>query len=437
MTHLRLLLLCVCLLSGLSSGYAYDLLTYVAAPDASFTWQTSEEKAYPYGTMVTFDMTSQTWHDIPWRHQIVLFTPANCTQQDIAVLVVTGGNKGKDLNTILLPISLLAKCPVAVLYNIPVQPLFERKEDDLIAYTYDKALVTGDLSWALLLPMTKSALRAMDVIQAYSTEQMAAPITRFVVGGASKRGWTTWLTAAADPERVKGIVPIVYDNLDLPRQMQHQLDCYGEFSAQIKPYTDLRIQERMQTETGMQLTRLVDPMTYVERITMPKLIINGTNDPYWTVDALNLYWDGLAGEKAVLYVPNGGHDLGLGKSKAAGALEIINAIATLVDAVATHRSLPKMTWAYTVTAQECTLTLAAEQMQRARLWVATSATFDFRQSTWQAYDMAPADGGVRNSVPLPTEGYLAMYGEATFTGGLATYALSTQMKVLSPEGAVE
>jgi hypothetical protein len=35
------------------------------------------------------------------------------------------------------------------------------------------------------------------------------------------------------------------------------------------------------------------------------MIINGANDPYWTIDALNFCWDDLKTDMWVLYVPNG------------------------------------------------------------------------------------------------------------------------------------
>ena len=54
---------------------------------------------------------------------------------------------------------------------------------------------------------------------------------------------------------------------------------------------------------------MVDPFSYRERLTQPKLILLSTNDRYWPLDALKLYWSELPDPKHVLYVPNQGHGL--------------------------------------------------------------------------------------------------------------------------------
>ena len=45
-------------------------------------------------------------------------------------------------------------------------------------------------------------------------------VAKFVIAGASKRGWTTWSTAAVD-DRVVGIVPIVIDTLNVAKSAAH------------------------------------------------------------------------------------------------------------------------------------------------------------------------------------------------------------------------
>ena len=89
---------------------------------------------------------------------------------------------------------------------VPNQPLvFEkdgvaRDEDDLVAYTWEKFLESGDERWPARLPMTKAAVRAMDAVSAFAASPAGgnATVSSFVVSGASKRGWTTWTTAAVD-----------------------------------------------------------------------------------------------------------------------------------------------------------------------------------------------------------------------------------------------
>lgn len=54
-------------------------------------------------------------------------------------------------------------------------------------------------------------------------------LRRWIVAGASKRGWTTWLVGAVDP-RVIGIVPLVMDELNFVQNIHHHYRAYGGWS---------------------------------------------------------------------------------------------------------------------------------------------------------------------------------------------------------------
>ena len=69
--------------------------------------------------------------------------------------------------------------------------------------------------WLLRFPMVKASVRAMDMVSEFSQKNLNGPeIDQWGVLGGSKRGWTTWLVGAVDPERVKMIAPIVLDCLN-------------------------------------------------------------------------------------------------------------------------------------------------------------------------------------------------------------------------------
>src|SRR6185503_7960289 len=196
----------------------------------------------------------------------------------------------------------------AFLYHVPNQPIFDKKEDALIAETFVRYLETKDDSWPLLFPMAKSLVKAMDAVQDVIRKEWKEEVKGFIVSGASKRGWTTWLTAASDP-RVCAIAPMVIDTLNMTAQLPHQLKMYGKLSDSIRDYTERGLVPMKDTPEEKRMWTWVDPFTYKSKYTMPKLVVLGTNDPYWSTDALNLYWDALPAQKWISYSPNAGHNL--------------------------------------------------------------------------------------------------------------------------------
>ena len=426
-------LLALLLVAAVIPGSA-DLLSYVARPEPAARWEMQNQTQNPMGAIYDLHLVSQVWQGITWEHRLQVVRPTNVEFPDTAIILITGGG-GSDAETqMALMLATAAGMPMAILYHIPNQPLFDGKnEDDLIAHTFVQYLQTGDDTWPLLFPMTKSAVKAMDALEAFSEQAWDERLEHFIVTGASKRGWTTWLTGAADG-RVKAIMPMVIDNLNLAAQMPHQIETWGKYSEMIDDYTSRGLQELLTSEAGQKLSAMVDPYTYRERITMPKLLINGTNDRYWTLDALNLYWDDLAGEKSVLYVPNSGHGLeDLGR-----VLASAGAFARLVAA---DKPLPNPRWEHDDANGNARLTITSPNTTdvvhpvptRANLWVARSETKDFRDAKWESSAMSEAGGGFVGEVQMPTNGYLALFGEPLYEVDGRSFTLSTQIRIVGAQ----
>ena len=396
-----------------------DLLSYVNAPDDSFAW--AEIGRQPTGC-TNLKMTSQTWQGLPWQHTLSIFKPAQPKYPDLCVLLITGGRYGGQQEMSLgMMLANSLGVSFAVLWDIPNQPLFNGlKEDALIAYTFVQALDTGDMSWPLLYPMTKSAVRAMDALQAWS-EQQGAKYERFLTTGASKRGWTTWFTAAAD-SRVCAIMPMVYDNLNLAAQMRHQLELWGKYSPQIDDYTKLGLQDKLISAEGLSFAAAVDPYTYRDRINVPKLIINGTNDAYWTLDSLNLYRAQLSGPTYQIYVPNSGHGL-------EDIPRVLSAAQGFIRLIATQAPLPQFTWLHTVEDGQAVLRILAPTATKATLWSAVAATAEFGGSQWTSSEMTKAGEAWLGEVPIPEGQNVTVYGEVTLPSGTGSMPLSTTLAI--------
>lgn len=395
------------------------LARYVARPEPAYDW-TLQEKAEVAGLRVyKLELTSQTWHDIVWKHVLYVYEPREVLIQDHVLLFVSGGSRmrppGLDEQLLAVGLANLSGGRVALLKQVPNQPLFDdRFEDDLITETWLQYLETGDPTWPLLFPMVKSAVKAMDAVGELSEqEDWPQPIDKFVITGASKRGWTSWLTPVAD-SRIVATAPCVIDTLNFRAQMDHQIATWGAFSVQIDDYTRkglIRAGDDEESPRETALRTMMDPWTYREQIAIPKLIVNGTNDPYWVVDAAKNYFPGLVGPKHMLQIPNAGHDL------RNGLATVSSTIAVFYRRAAAGKAMPELEWSFEETgAGERRLVLQSDvPAQSARLWTATSGTNDFREASWSDRSMASHDGGYVGGLPEPDDGErLAAFGELRF-----------------------
>lgn len=416
------------ILCGLSCpALAQPIFDYIAQPDDCFSWQTSADPADSKAANITrLEMTSQVWQGITWKHRIAVSRPEECAHPETCLLFITGGNPVGQEFIFATMIANQVGVPVAVLGDIPNQPLFDGlTEDALISYTFTKYLETGDTTWPALYPMTKAAVRAMDALQQLSERDWGKKIESFVVAGASKRGWTTWFTGEVD-KRVIGIAPMVYDNLNLPAQMKHQVEQWGAYSVMIDDYTSRGLPDFLASEQGRVLGAMVDPYTYRDRAAMPKLIIAGTNDPYWPLGAANSYFEDLTGPRHILYAPNSGHGLDDRRRVMQGVMAFA---AWRVGEI----EFPRLVWKLEQGAGGQSISAGSDiAPQQVLLWTATSENGDFRPSKWSSQELEGEEGAYRYSLQQPETGFSAAYLEFDYEIGDWQFPLCTQMLIAGP-----
>lgn len=399
-----------------SLGFGLPLFNYVeSTPMVGYQILGSNE--LDDGTRLTHILLqSQVWRGMLWEHDVLVVEPAEAEFTDRAVIFVTGDYKPDLDDTGDLSISdylLISKkfsTPLVVLGDIPNQPIFGLREDDLIAHTFLQYIETHEEDLPILFPMVKSVVSTMDMIE------KLMGIKKYAVTGASKRGWTTWLTAVID-ERVFAIIPIVFDNLNFPQQFEHQIQMYGQYSQMLKPYTSRGLAEMISSKTGQELLNAVDPYSYKDRLTMPKLIINATNDQYWTVDSAALYFNDLKGQNFILYVPNNNH----GIKNIPYVFDNTSSFLKLVIA----GKLPRVVWS----SEESGITVSqSEGLKEVYMWRAMSDTTDFRKSIWVRIPQN-LTGGFYHVDPEPPSGkHIAYYLELVLEIDGLTLSVCTPVK---------
>ena len=415
-----------------------DLDAYVHKDDTSFNYVIEKVQEFDSYFVHSIRMDSQNFlqskdvNKTSWSHWLTVIEPKE-VKAETALLVISSGDTNDPMpkaQDALIEIALASNSLVAELKAIPNQPLkfsdesFDRWEDAIIAYTWNKFFLTGETRWPARMAMTKSAIAAMDTIQAVFKRNN---VNSFVVTGASKRGWTAW-TAAATDNRVIAIIPLVIDMLNIKPSFEHHWQAYGFWAPAIQDYVDMNTMDWWGSPEAEALFKLVDPYSYKDRYQFPKYIINAAGDEFFIPTSSQFYYDQLPGEKHIRYVPNVGHSL--------NGSYIIEAIASFYISILNSSPRPEYSWNFLENGQiEFT---SDNQPSEVKLWWADNpSSRDFRLDvigkSWKSKSIKiNAEGKYISSIDKPEEGWRAYFVEAIYGSNSLPFIITSEVKV-SPD----
>lgn len=408
------------------------LKEYVMAADSTYGFEvvhTVTGTDYDYHVL---KMTSQHWltpdlvDKTKWWHWISVVVPRD-TPYETGMMWVGGGSTNTNMplapDEHILAAATQTNSIVAQVHNIPFQPLTfandsfgERYEDEIISYGWKKFLEGGakdeDAIWLARLPMTKAVKLAMDATSELVKTYYDKNLQKYVVAGASKRGWTTWTTGAVD-DRVVAIVPIVIDLLNLEPSFKHHWRNYGFWAPAVNDYVREGVMEWMGTPEFDRLLEITEPYSFLSDLDMPKLLINAAGDQFFQPDSWEFYWNDLKGEKHLQYVPNFGHDL----SKSDAFPNMISFYSSVLN----QHTRPSYQWAI----EDEFIRFQADPKNQpisVKVWTATNEEArDFRVDVfgpkWSSINLESKEGGLYEyQMKQPDNGYQAYFMEVTFAG---------------------
>lgn len=315
-----------------------ELDRYVRVVDPEFGWTDSHYNfsfaddyvAYLFNlTSVAYLNASLTDRSV-WTHTVVYVVPTKLNAScDTAYVWLTWGENGQPWSgtgqddvdiAVVTQVAIGTGCPAVAIYEIPNQRIcwyddptnpYCDSEDGAIAYTFNRYLYRNkSAEWLLLFPMAKAGIRALDAIEEISAQVFHQPMTKFIVSGASKRGWTTWLVGATDyKNRVIAIVPVVLDALNFGSFIHRQWRSYNAFTFALRPYADFGLTGATDMETFQTWSTEIDPYYYRERLTMPKFAINAVGDEFQLLDDQAHWAHDMPGEMKTILIKDADHIL--------------------------------------------------------------------------------------------------------------------------------
>lgn len=404
---------------------ANALVRWVGKYDATTSGWMYNSGTHTGWTGYQLTLNSQTWRsasevDRPlWEHDMTIAAP--WFAGDDCIFLINGGSnplRYPSPDSTIATVCIFLNVNFAQLDQVPNEPLYfadevnvRRSEDAILAYSLDKALDTSNWEWPAHVAMTKAAVKAMDLIQ-----RQVRQVDDFLVIGASKRGWTAWLTAGVDP-RVKWCLPIVIDVLNFPEQVEHHWESYGTYSSAVQDYVDFDLFCRTHNAPNApDLLNVVDPYRFISKFTMPKFIINASGDQFFLPDSTRYYYGAMPNQNQtwLRYFPNKDHYM-------EGVLDDYNNLLGILQwgsNMMSGSSNPGINWTAS-TANGIDVTIRSGTPDSALLWQATNPNGrDFRLETvgpiYTSSPLSLVNGHYTAYLPPPPQGWTAYFIEVTF-----------------------
>ena len=424
------------------------LEAYVDTEDSVFRYEILKTEKLDQHTFHVLKVYSQQWlsdslvMDPLWWHYINLVVP-DSIKNDEALMIISGGDREDDVaengGALLTRAALASGSITAEIRNVPNQPIrFQSDtanrmyEDEIIAHGWKMFLESGaeekDAEWLARLPMTRSVIKGMDAVTEFTKSEYGKDIQQFVVAGASKRGWTTWTTAIVDP-RVKAIVPIVIDVLNLVPSMRHHWRAYGKWAPAVQDYENAGVMEWLNSRELEQLLDITEPFNFKNQLTMPKYIINSAGDQFFQPESWKFYYDQLPGKKMLRYIPNSDHSL--------RKTDAIQSLISYYNAIINEIPLPDYKW--TVNDGVTFIKTDPENPPvSVQLWQAHNPEGrDFRQeaigNVWQSSPLEIQENGdYQVQIDSPAEGWKAYFVELTYEMPVTPLKVTTGV-VVTPD----
>ncbi|HIE7836955.1 TPA: PhoPQ-activated protein PqaA family protein [Salmonella enterica] len=414
-----------------------------------------EKKQRPGVMLQRFNLNSQTWSPQGvvsperWQNGVDIYIPDSAREKN-ALVVINNGSNNNGSGTPVAPtnfneeelsrIAIATRTVVISVSNVPNQVLSYQGvttplgEDNSVAYSWK--LFIGDThkyqDAYLHIPMAASVSQAFRLAKKELTQQN---INKFIVTGASKRGWAAWLTALSDPD-VGAVVPFAMDLLNTQKSLEHMYQSYGKnWPVAFYPYYNQGIDQQVGTDKFARLMRLEDPLTYLntdmgDRLKIDKYIINASGDDFYVPDNSHFYYGLLPGSKSLRVVPNSTHN---------GILSVAEqSLITFVNRFQEKQKLPEITENVQSRGdgkKELVVNFSEKPVAILQWTARNPAARDFRYACDIKYNSVPVslatgDNTLSISLTTPDSGWQATYIEATFTDG---YVATTQVYITPDE----